>query len=60
MINYGIQMEQLKEQMNDLDKELDKLKMSIVLKENIDLKERLSGFGNRKGEIRYLYNSDLL
>ena len=61
MIEYGMQMEELNEKMGNLDKEFDKLKLSIVLKENIDLKERLMGFGNRKGEILDgLFNSGFI
>lgn len=61
MINCGIQLEKVREEMENLDKEFEGLKKSIVFKENIDLREKLMGFGNRKNEILDgLYNSGFI
>lgn len=51
MIECGIQLDELNNNMRNLDFEFEKLKKSLLLNENIDLLEKINEFGDNKKEV---------
>ena len=51
MLNVGKELINITSKMNELDLEFERLKKSILLRENINLKKELEKFGNNKTRI---------